>query len=274
MICSAQNGLATQGNRSWCGIAGSLNHFGWLFGCFAWTAIAVHSAIVVLLRRDRWPRIAMFITYGFIVGVPLLMVIIVVGIKRYGFSQTGNFLCFPDDDDIIWGTYMWFFCAGLLISVVCIGYVIWKSILVSNADFLSIKNNIRVLGFLLIGTIWMVAHIVHRSWMRINRDGWALKQGAWTVCVITNVTPNQCAFPNHISNATLVILLILIYSPTFTILLFFGTNKELWINWKGRISPISGITNATSTTASATTATGASSGSKDSYTSNFMSDLQ
>jgi len=233
---------------------------------------------MVVFRSERiWSSLTVAITYGTIVFLPLLMVIIDLASIKYAYGRIGNFYCIPFDDPYLWGTYLWFFCFGILASGISIGLVIWKSFTVGRADpTWALKSNLRVFLFLCIGVLWMSAHIVHSVWIKSTASDYFNDEVAWITCTIFKVDPPQsCPVLNSLNTGFNIFLLIMIYSPTFTLPLFFGSNIELWTNWNARISPLTGFTNATSTTATATaTATASATDKTDGGSTNFMSDLQ
>jgi len=274
VVCTDAGFPATQGNPTLCLVSGLLTHFGILFIGYAWTAVAIHSAVAVLLRRENifnWKT--MIITYTAVLGIPIIMVIIVASNGAYSARPTVPF-CFITPTDYAWGTYYAHQAFLCLVSLVSISIVVYKTFRAGQSDPVwGIRANARVIVFLLIGIVFLVFNVAQRAWVEEDQDSWKAQFAAWGGCAQQAITASACVRPPMVDGVTNWTLFFFIFSPSITLVLFFGTNKELWTDWTNRVAPWQGITAATSTTMATTTiATSNTIGSKTE--TNFMSDLQ
>lgn len=272
---TCKDGLVRGTTRAplFCGVQAVFTAWGILLFVWAWAAIAIHSAVVVILKRDPFNRVTMFVTYGILAIVPF--VLMAVGNTVNG--ATGQVTlpwCTAQTDNDSYGTLFAPMGFALIIGVVCLLIVLVQMIRATGGSSFGLVQNIRLLAFLLL-TCFAVAFIwAYRFWFTPRQDYIGATYGALVGCSLFARTAADCPFVETVSPSTLYAYNVTIdFIGTLTAVLFL-CQKELWTNWGDRIPPWKGLITGKPDSSTATTAGSSSASSSGEGSDTFMSDLQ
>jgi len=168
-----------------CLFQGFMYELGYLAFLVAWSLISVHSALAVLLKRtDVFNRRTMILSYGLLIGIPLFLAMLVTANKQTG-ARSSIVYCVPlTIESWAWGTFYGWICLAIVICSISTGIVIYQMLQVSDpTSSFSVRNNLRVLLFLIIGLLWAVTFIAQRGWIEAYSGPYSTR---WTAGVNVN----------------------------------------------------------------------------------------
>jgi len=277
-MCDSADLPSQIGKPTLCGATAILFMYAALLLGFSWASIAVHSAISSIRRDSSWMSWkTMILTYAFIIVGPFVLIIIAVSFFNDQIISIPLLpVCFIADaaernmnnPSANLGLYYVPIMICALISIIGVSIVIFFSLQVPAGTTWHIQNNIRLIAFLVIGLAWCVTNTAYYGWAQSNQDKWHEVFTLWANAAVIAPSPR----PFIASEAPNWIMAIIIFSPTWTLPLFFGSQKILWVDWRHRISPLKGVFLGIST--SETTASNNVAEAALTNSDNFMSDLQ
>jgi hypothetical protein len=271
-LCNARPTAGNQWDPSMCGFVAFVWQWGVQIYEVSWCLIAIHAAVTVVAKKDVWNRFSMAVSYALIFFVPLVLSIVPPAMGRVA-PLNSNPYCFVSTDlqyYVYWGPKG----IMLLIGTVCIVLVLVQFARVSDMTSVwSIKNNLRLLAFLLIQMAWCCTAIGFRFNVQPKIPDNMRNFGAYLTCSMFSECDIYSLPGYSLPLAAVWCVTVALHFCGFLICLLFLVQPVLYTTplserqfpWKGGV-----FVSATSTTAGSSSSSGTS-GSED---GTFMSDLQ
>jgi len=247
-------------------------HYGGLLFLFLWTAVGVHSFLVVVLRGQSWfGLVSKTVTGVAVVGLATLLALIALGIGSIQAVPTLPF-CFPYGTLSQWPTYYSWIIFCFLLGLISVCTVSFQLIRVGDpSSGWSIRQNIRILAFLTIVAVWAAISIAQRSYLEANLSSWT---AAFTVVVSCAFFQPSCPAATSSPNlAWLYVATIIQWWLTLPLALLFGSNVELYTLCSQKSLPWNSTASTVTTSGASSSSTGTSSEGGSTF-GTFMSDLQ
>jgi hypothetical protein len=268
-----------------CAAMAVLLFWGYLMWFMAWTMIAVHSAITVILKRSVFNRYSMFGCYAALIFLPPFLTAICMYNGQIGQYSSQSY-CWAANAagsaNRVWALFWAPICLCALISLISISIVIVAMLRVGDPTSpWHVQNNIRLILFLLLGEVACLLFFAFRIYGNFINASFQANYPFWIQCsILRNGCNRDDFFSNDGAKSFQPAYLALNHLLPMCICILFLCNKELWTGWSERIWPWRGLllfvstpgeSSATSTTAGSSSGSSGSSGTDE---GTFVSDLQ
>jgi len=271
------NGVPANGsNAPICSGMGAVGAWGVLSWVFSWTVVAVHCFISVAFPGKKLFNTAtMWFSYALSFFGAAICVIGVLARRQFGMFPFIP-LCLPINKWDLIGWEMIPLGVALLIGIGCIGFVIYKFSTASSDSSMSLRANLRMLLFLVLVAIWVLAFYILVFYGLDKSDALSASFGEFVGC---SFVQDNCSRGFVFNESYIWFMAFWIANLGWIQVALFGTNIELFTDWSNRQSVWKGFKMMFSgpdalDSATATTGGGSSSSSGSSGESTFMSDLQ
>jgi hypothetical protein len=274
-MCTANRTPGTQYDPKICGFTGFMWPFGVYIYTFSWTAIAIHSAVAVVMKRDVFTVWSMVASYCSIILFALLFAVVPAGGGNIAALIT-NVYCFPTGNYAFGCFYAPIGFCLLVGSVACIVVFVQMLKVSDFGSSWSIKNNLRLTAFLILQLLWVCMIFGYRFSLQAPLGDGRLNQNL--IALIGCSVYRECdrwtlpGFPLPPS-AVWAVSVIKDVVGLLVVLLFLSQPENWTTSISDREAPWNNVLKTSSSDATATTA-GSSSSSSGSGESTFVSDLQ
>jgi len=259
----------------------------WLTWAVTWSAVVLHCAIIVAMKRSPFNKWTQIVTYVVVIAFPVLGACVVAG-----YGSEGNYQpwCIESVVTPAWVPMVFFLVPLLICMVVCFASITFVLVLMARVtDGLSqwhLLNNVRLLVSMFLGLSATSLLFAFRFlYLRALTTVGGSLSSAIQLAVVTFFNCLALSGDCSISAAGTQVNYVFYaatnaainFSPTIACFLFVS-QPAVWKDWDTHVAPWKGIINlgklASADSATATTAGSSSSSStSDVSGSTYMSDL-